>query len=187
MPDWESRYYSYDSHWTPGEMMASMRDGSGDEYFILFTGSGAILKGFAHESPMAQLTVDHGKPWPGVLDGVPAEFSSFLFEPAFSIAETTFCTWWLNHESGWQIGPVAFPPAHDPDGSENLLSILDGDPKTYQAWAEEYYEAPVFLPLVRHIYTHQPLREHIIQGLNPEIDLELLSEDIATIGYLIGE
>jgi hypothetical protein len=35
-PEWEYRYYSFDSKWAQGEMMASMRNGSGDEYFILF-------------------------------------------------------------------------------------------------------------------------------------------------------
>jgi len=34
-PEWAYRYYSFDSKWGEGEMMASMRDGSGDEYFIL--------------------------------------------------------------------------------------------------------------------------------------------------------
>jgi hypothetical protein len=28
-PEWESRYYSFDSHWGPGELMASMRNGQG--------------------------------------------------------------------------------------------------------------------------------------------------------------
>jgi len=35
-PDWEYRYYSFNSKWADGEMMASMRNGSGDDYFILF-------------------------------------------------------------------------------------------------------------------------------------------------------
>jgi hypothetical protein len=35
-PEWEYRYYSFNSKWAPGERMASMRNGSGDEYFILF-------------------------------------------------------------------------------------------------------------------------------------------------------
>jgi hypothetical protein len=52
-PDWEFRYYSFNSKWNAGEMMASMRNGSGDDYFILFNSSGAIIKGFAHESPMS--------------------------------------------------------------------------------------------------------------------------------------
>lgn len=41
-PEWEYRYYSFNSKWGEGEMMASMRNGSGDEYFILFDSHGAI-------------------------------------------------------------------------------------------------------------------------------------------------
>lgn len=42
-PEWEDRYYSFNSQWDAGEMMASMRNGSGDEYFILFGPHGARL------------------------------------------------------------------------------------------------------------------------------------------------
>jgi hypothetical protein len=35
-PEWKYRYYSFNSKWGPGEMMASMRNGTGDDYFILF-------------------------------------------------------------------------------------------------------------------------------------------------------
>jgi hypothetical protein len=35
-PEWEWRYYSFDAHWAPGEQMASMRDGSGDAWSIVF-------------------------------------------------------------------------------------------------------------------------------------------------------
>ena len=30
-PEWSSRYHSFDAGWSPGEEMASMRNGSGDE------------------------------------------------------------------------------------------------------------------------------------------------------------
>lgn len=30
-PEWEYRYYSYNSRWSSGEEMASMRNGQGDE------------------------------------------------------------------------------------------------------------------------------------------------------------
>ena len=46
--------------------MASMRNGSGDEYFILFNLHGAIMKGFAHESPMSPWANDAKQIWPGV-------------------------------------------------------------------------------------------------------------------------
>ena len=32
MPDWEYRYYSFDANWSDEEMLASMRDGSGDAF-----------------------------------------------------------------------------------------------------------------------------------------------------------
>ena len=31
-PEWEDRYYSFNSRWDSNEMMASMRNGSGDEW-----------------------------------------------------------------------------------------------------------------------------------------------------------
>jgi len=49
-PEWEYRYHSFNARWAGGEAMASMRDGCGDGYFILFTAAGAIMKGFVHES-----------------------------------------------------------------------------------------------------------------------------------------
>ena len=36
-PTWEFRYYSFNSRWWEGEMMASMRNGSGDHRFALLT------------------------------------------------------------------------------------------------------------------------------------------------------
>jgi len=34
-PAWEDRYYSFNAHWGPGELMASMRNGQGDQWFAL--------------------------------------------------------------------------------------------------------------------------------------------------------
>jgi hypothetical protein len=67
-PEWEYRYYSFNSRWSPGEMMASMRDGSGDGYFILFDKHGAAIKGFAHESIMSLWNAEPEVIWPGMYD-----------------------------------------------------------------------------------------------------------------------
>ena len=40
-PEWDLRYYSF-SKWAEGEMMASMRNGSGDDWFLLFGPPGAV-------------------------------------------------------------------------------------------------------------------------------------------------
>ena len=35
--EWEYRFYSFNCRWDTDEMMASMRDGSGDHWFLHFT------------------------------------------------------------------------------------------------------------------------------------------------------
>jgi hypothetical protein len=166
-----------------GEMMASMRDGSGDEYFILFNPHGAIMKGFAHESPMSPYATQSGKPGSGVLDDVPDEFKDFLSEPAFSIEDATFCIWRKYTDSSWQVGSIDYPEVNDPDGSEDLLFILDGQPSTYKEFAEGYYEKEVDLSAVEHIYRHKPLTFEIVAALNANVSLEELKADIEEIGY----
>src|SRR5580700_5588368 len=100
-PEWQYRYYSFNSKWSPGEQMASMRNGCGDGYFVLFNQHGAILKGYAHESAAAEWCVEHGKPLPGMFDGIPHRFERLLTEPAFSIDETTFCFWRKHGDQKW--------------------------------------------------------------------------------------
>ncbi|MFJ9743779.1 hypothetical protein ACIRS4_37680, partial [Streptomyces sp. NPDC101166] len=73
-PEWESRYYSFDSTWGEGEEVASMRNGSGDDWFIVFSGAGVYGRGFDHEAPNA----------PDVLQAVPSVFEIYVTEPAFA-------------------------------------------------------------------------------------------------------
>jgi hypothetical protein len=180
-PEWEGRYYSFNSHWAQGEMMASMRDGQGDEWFLLFCQAGAVMKGFAHEAPMAD-----GPPWAGVLSAVPPVFGRFLTEPAFSLQDATFCLWRTASDQRWHTGEVLYPPGLDPDGSADLLSILDGRPLTYQRWAEENYEVGVNIASVEHIYRQRPLTADVVATLSTGVTLDDLADDIAEIGYPSG-
>jgi hypothetical protein len=164
-------------------MMASMRNGSGDGYFILFNPNGAAMKGFDHESVMSPWSTVDEKLWPGIFDEVPIEFQSFLTEPAFAIQETTFCIWRRYVDSSWQVGNINYPDADDPDGSEQLLAILDGHPSTYKAFAEDYYEKLIELEAIEQIYRHAPLTPEIIRRLNDEIMFESLAHDIEEIAY----
>lgn len=187
-PEWESRYYSFNSKWSVGEAMGSMRNGSGDDFFIHFSDAGAVIKGYDHESVMARFNVEHGQPWPGVLDKVPSELMSFLAKPAFSIEETTFCTWRRWTDGRWMIGDIAFPRFDlDPDGSAGLLFILDGNPATYKTWAVEYYSDVIddTLPLasVERLYNHEPLTSQLVRQINPSIRLADIIEDLEEIGY----
>lgn len=51
-PERESRYPSFDANGAVGEEMASTRDGSGDEYSIVFSAAGGYVRGFGHETAM---------------------------------------------------------------------------------------------------------------------------------------
>ena len=183
-PEWEYRYYSFNSEWAPGEQMGSMRNGCGDDFFALFNEAGCFLKGFDHEAEMSPYASDPPKVWDGVLDGVPVEFASGLTEPAFKMGDTTFCIWRRNEDPAWQRGPVRFPRGSDPDGSEYLLSSLDGRPESYQEWAEGYYEQPVEARAVSRIYSHEPLTQVLVSQLNPALEMAALLEDIREIGWL---
>ncbi|HKA21876.1 MAG TPA: hypothetical protein VKN18_26605, partial [Blastocatellia bacterium] len=70
-----------------------------------------------------------------------------------------------------------------PDGSDQLLAMLDGKPETYREFAEEYYERDIPLFVIEHIYKHQPLTDEIIASLNPDVAFADLKADIENIGY----
>jgi hypothetical protein len=185
-PEWEYRYYSFNSKWLSGEMMASMRDGSGDGYFILFDKNGAAIKGFAHEAIMSPWNTESDEIWPGMYDSVPDQFSSFLNEPAFSMADVTFCIWRRYLDAAWQCGVNEFPEGDDPDGSEEMLKILDGDPATYQEFARDYYEVEIPLAAIEHVYANLPLNERVIRSLNAELSYTDVEPDINEIAYPIA-
>ena len=95
-PEWEFRYYSFSTAWADGQEAASMRNGSGDGYTIVFCAAGAYVRGFGHEAPMSPYGND-GEPWPGVIDEVPELFRAFVEESAFTdeegVAVVTACLW----------------------------------------------------------------------------------------------
>ena len=106
---------------------------------------------------------------------VPVEFETFLAEPAFSLEETTFCIWRRYVDTAWRVGSINYPDADDPDGSEYLLSILDGRPSIYKEFAESYYEKKLDIDAIEQIYHLEILTTKIISGLNGEITLQSLT------------
>jgi hypothetical protein len=185
-PEWDYRYYSFNSKWGPGEMMASMRNGSGDEYFILFNEHGAAMKGFDHECIMSPWSSDDRRIWPGMYDRVPPEFSSFLNEPAFSMNDVTFCIWRLYGDSRWHSGIEEFPPGEDPDGSAWMLEMFGADPKQYKQFAFDYYSTDLPLEAIEQLYKLEPLTEVVVRALNGALSLDAIQADANEIGYPIG-
>lgn len=186
-PGSDDRHHRYDTGWAPGEELASMWNGSGDEYSIVFTAAGAYVRGFDHESPMSPYATDDGKPWPGVLTAVPEVFRACVEEPAFSdmpgVPSLTVCLWREHGDTAWRHGDVDFPGDGD-DGADWMFALLtDGTPEAYQKWARDYYEMPVDLGAVRHVYAGQPLTAEVVTVLNPATTLADVADELAETGY----
>jgi hypothetical protein len=177
--EWEYRYYSFRASWAAGEMMGSMRNGQGDEFFASFNRHGVFIKGFDHASMVASLRLPSAQ----FYRDLPHQFAACCSEPAFSPELVTFCMWRLSEEPAWSSAKITLPASEDSDGSAHLLARLDCAPETYLRWATEYYEREVSPHAVIAVYEHLPLTEEIVASLNPKRSLMSLREDIAEIGY----
>lgn len=188
--DWETRYFWFDASWREMQMLGSIKNRAGDEAFAVFNQASCFLKGFVHDSPMSPHHAHPPAVAPGVLDAVPAEFAELLDEPSLDIAKTTFCLWRRNGDEQWQHGEIRFPRGgSDPDGSEKLLKMLDGDPASYLAWAKEYYKDDCYegrqleVNDIARIYDHEPLSKELVAKINPDRQFRRLMADAKEIGY----
>jgi hypothetical protein len=186
-PEWEYRYYSFNTRWGQDEELASMRNGSGDEYAVVFAPAGAWVRVCDHESPMSPWGLEPPRPWPGVVDSVPAVFQACVEEPAFAlegVPMVTACLWRQTGDDRWHAGAVEAPAGRDdPDGSGRLLELLDGSPEVYRRFAEDYYERSVDPVAAREVYALRPLTQELVTTLNNELSLADLAGDVAEIGY----
>lgn len=187
-PDARLRHHHFDAHWSARQQLASMENGGGDEYSIVFSEAGAYIRGFDHESPMSPFDRAGGEPWPGVIDDVPEVFRSLVEEPAFGLDGTpkvTACLWREAGDERWRAGEVDYDGSEFvPDGAEWLFGLLvGGSPEKYQDWAEGHFGVPVDLAAVRHVYRLRPLTPAVVSAVNPELTLDQLDDTIAAIGY----
>ncbi|MFJ6010601.1 hypothetical protein [Streptomyces sp. NPDC092952] len=167
--------YTFDADWGPGEEAALMSNGSGDDFSVLFTPAGVLIRGFDHESAMSPYGTDEGRVWPGVLDDVPAPLRPLLDEPAFydegiDAPHVTACIWRETADTTWHTGSaIAFPPDNEsPDGAGYLFHLLaDRSPEAVRSHFEDYYERPVPLDAVRHVLTGLPLTPETTAALAP--------------------
>jgi hypothetical protein len=183
MPEWQWRYYTFQINWGDQIDLFSMRNGEGDEFFIVFQPWGVLIKGFAHESRLNPYRTDPPSVLPCLLDGLPSSFQPLLREPAFVFDEITFCLWRETHDSHWRHGDLSKLPVGISDRSEDMMFILDGNPATYHDWAKNYYGRSLPLESISAIYQHMPLSEPLIQQLNAETTLSHAQDEAIGIGY----
>jgi hypothetical protein len=163
--DWGCRYYSFDRAWSATEELASMRDGSGNEYSIVFSAAGACARAFDHESLMTPWRSDPPEIWPGIFDALPEAFRAFVEDPACCEEDgsprVTACFWRRASDAAWSTGHVAFPAEglEDADGAGRLFAVLTGTAEAYQKFAEEYYEVTVDLTAIQDVFDLRPRRD----------------------------
>ena len=181
--------YTYNRAWGNDEA-ASMRNGSGEEFDIVFTADGAFIRGVYHESSM--FTYTGGQLWPGLLDGLPDEFRSQASEPAFCHMDGTlnasFVLWRRAGDERWNAGDdIDFSPADEeevnPDGSWLLNVLLDDIAGRYIQYAQDVYEVDLIPPAVEHIVAFLPLTEEVIRALNPEAEPTHVRAKAEEYGY----
>jgi hypothetical protein len=161
-PEWELRYYSYDPAWDvpKGQRLVSMRDGSGDGWFLLVTPTWAALKGLAHER------LSHCRSAGDLLGDLPEPLrADFGEEPAFTMSHATYLGWWDASSRSWTVRSGG-----EHDGAGEHLEVVLGGAEKYQVWAQEYHETSVDLGLVRKVFRGERLTRDEVSRLNPSAD-----------------
>ena len=182
-PEWESRYYSFNAAWSPSEQMASMRDGCGDEWWLVIHSDGwAALKGLAHESDAWS---KEGERLSAALQAaVPPNLTDFAREPAFRWDSTGFAYFYLPSKRQWcRANDLTAFSALDA-GEDGLLRHLCGSPSDYAVFAADYYEKPVAVDGVAEIFRQTPITDRLVASLNPEVTLKDITDELHNeIGY----
>lgn len=176
-PDWQNRYYSFDSHWSDTELMAGMRDGCGDEWWIVFHRSGwAAMKGLGHESPAWN---QHRNQLSSALQrAIPAALTGFATEPAFRWDATSFAYYHLADAGAWtRANDFTAYSVADP-GDARLFAHLVGLPSDYARFATDYYETEVDEQSVARVFSLEPITAAVISTLNPSTSLREISEEL---------
>lgn len=174
------RYYSFDPAFGPGEQLASMKNGQGDDWHILFSRAGAVIKGVDRQAAMYGSKAFARE----TLAQSPPAFAAFLASSGFGGYGGAYAFWRKTADPAWT--KLALAPADlksTDDGAGWMLGLLVEGPDAFRDYAADYYLASTPLPAIEHIYAGAPLTEDIIRALNPKTTLAQAQACAAEIGY----
>jgi hypothetical protein len=184
--DWQYRYYSFNSVWSSAEQMASMRNGSGDEWWLIFHTDGwAALKGIAPDSVASSSAGSSLST--AIRAAVPSALADFANDRALRWDDTGFAYFLLPSSQRWHRVNDDTPFSALDAGESELLRHLSGTPADYVAFAENYYEKPVPIAVVTDVFQLAPITSQIVSALNADLKLEDIAEELHNeIGYPSG-
>jgi hypothetical protein len=176
-PDWDMRYYSFNSTWSASQQMASMRDGCGDEWWMVFHADGwTALKGLGHESPAWSEGGDSLSI--ALQQTFPSELAEFSHEPAFRWDSTSFAAFCLPAHRDWVWSKPLTQFSKLDGGEDELLALLSGSPQDYADFASQYYEADVPVKIVQQVFSLSPITEDVVLALNPDADFSAIEAEL---------
>lgn len=166
MPEWENRYFSFNYFWNveENEKMASMRNGEGSEYFILFSKYGVVGK----------ILCNNMKNKDSIIGKVPEVFSSFKYEPAFKIEERSLLFWRQFLDQEWASSPSQ-------DDSLLLLNFIAKGLDYYSNWARKYYDIDIDIEVLEDVFINHNVNNENLYRLNPNISKEIFLADLYEI------
>ncbi|MEO2206637.1 hypothetical protein ABGV42_23260 [Paenibacillus pabuli] len=188
------RVHRYEAELQPGVAWGSIDNGAGDHLHVLFTESGALIKGFDHESPLSPHAREDGEVYPGMYDEVPGALKAVLqgHEERMELDDVTFCIWQEGNDPEWKTGSwiqQALMEESEDDatgGADFLLGYIEETPEAFADWAEGYYESHE-LPLsaIAEVYEGKPVTANLIKQLCPERNVEAALNELQQRGYIV--
>jgi len=167
-PEWEYRYFSYDSNWSEDEEMASMRDGEGNTWFSVFKKDIIFYKCISKDDGLIKNHKD-------IKQMIPEKFNSFINEEAFHTNIATKISIFDNNK--WLEFGIS-----NVNHIIDLKTIQHWKAIDYKDWADKYYEKDLDLTSIQNIFTHS-IDEHIVKSLNNELCFNDIEHEIEEIGY----
>lgn len=170
-PEDEYRLYDYRPG-RQGRRIASMNDGSGNDYNIVFAEGGTVIRGFDHECEISPWGSADGSLAPGLLDGFPASLRPVVGEHAFRrrgcrSVDLTFCAWRLPGADRWSVGSLD----HEGGASYLFAQVMDGTPAGYRGYAATYFEDDIGIDVIRAIFDLTPTDAAHVASLDDGTDI----------------
>ena len=170
-PEYQYRLYDY-CPGRSGRRIASMEDGSGNDYSIVFSERGTVVRGFDHECSISPWSSPDGSLAPGLLDGFPAQLRPIIGERAFQrrkgrTVDLTFCAWQLAGADRWSVGSLD----HEGGASYLFERVLDGTPAGYRGYATSYFGEDVGIEVIRAFFDLSPVDAALVASLDARTDV----------------
>lgn len=168
-PDISLRCYFYNSKWAKGQEIASMRNGSGLEWYLQFYNNNLawVYINF-DEPPIPDVNL--------IKKEFPASYVSFLDEPAFSINDARIIGYYSDGK--W----ILFGNTKSADGS-HAIETFNWLPEDYKNWADTYYDGSFDMNSIRKVFNGE-ITETIVKNLNVNMTMKKLQEEIEEIGII---